>query len=300
MVADDPPQPVARTFADVWALASDVPGWLTAAQAQRLWDEAAALGPAARVVEIGSHQGRSTVVLAAAVEHQPGAEVVAIDPFVGGAMFGGQPTRARFEANLERLGVAGRVRLLARKSQDVRPTWTAPIDLLYIDGKHDYWTCSDDLRWSLRLAAGRTLLVHDAFSSVGVTLALLAHVWWSGSIAYEGATAPSRASPPDVPRRPTDSGSSAELPWWVRNVCIIAAAPAAVARRGSGVGSRGRRRSLLTAPPRRQDRWRAMATHRAAASPQVKSARGGRTVTVVVVAVEASPTANARGPAAAR
>ena len=112
-----------------------------------LWDEAAALGPRSTIVEIGSHQGRSTVVLAAAVAGS-GSTVVAVDPFVDGRLFGGLATRDLFEANLDRAGVADTVTLLPEYSTRARPGWTASIDGLYIDGKHDYWTLSDDLRWA--------------------------------------------------------------------------------------------------------------------------------------------------------
>ena len=42
---------------------SRCPGWLTQAQGRALWDAVRRLGPGALVVEIGSHQGRSTIIL---------------------------------------------------------------------------------------------------------------------------------------------------------------------------------------------------------------------------------------------
>ncbi len=205
-------------FDDLWSGAASIPGWLTDDQARRLWQEAVRLSPGTLVVEIGSHQGRSTVVLAAAVEGS--GTVVAVDPFVEGRMFGGQPTRAALEANLERFGLRDTVRLVADYSARVRPGWDEPIDLLYIDGKHDYWTCSDDLRWSPHLAVGATVLVHDAFSSVGVTLALLAHVLPSRELAYLGRDGSLARF---VHRRPTAGERWAmvcEIPWWLRNVAV--------------------------------------------------------------------------------
>jgi len=56
------------TFDDAWAHARDVEGWLTEAQARRLFAAATrpgAGGDAVRVVEIGSFRGRSAIVLAA-------------------------------------------------------------------------------------------------------------------------------------------------------------------------------------------------------------------------------------------
>ena len=56
-----------RDFDAIAVIASQVPGWLTHDQARVLYDEAAAVPAGGCVVEIGSHHGRSTVVLAAAV-----------------------------------------------------------------------------------------------------------------------------------------------------------------------------------------------------------------------------------------
>src|SRR5690348_14447412 len=44
-------------FAAWWAEAGSIKGWLTEAQAARLWQEAAELPPGSTVIEIGSHQG---------------------------------------------------------------------------------------------------------------------------------------------------------------------------------------------------------------------------------------------------
>jgi len=201
-------------FVAVWARVQDVPGWLTRAQALALWQAAAATPDDGVIVEIGSHQGRSTIVLADA----GGRRVVAIDPFVDGRMFGGAPTRDKFAANIAAAGVA--VELIAEPSTGVRPTWRDPIDLLYIDGKHDYWTVSDDLRWSAHVRPGGTVFVHDAYSSIGVTLALLRHVLPGRSLSYAGRTG-SLARFDVVPPGPRDRlRMLGELPWWLRNVAI--------------------------------------------------------------------------------
>jgi predicted O-methyltransferase YrrM len=205
-------------FEDLWAEAASIKGWLTDEQARRLWQEASTLAPGAVVVEIGSHQGRSTVVLAGAVEGS--GSVVAIDPFVEGRLFGGQPTRATFEANLSSFGLSSTVRLVSDYSTAVRPGWSEPIDMLYVDGKHDYWTCSDDLRWSRHLAAGGTVLVHDAFSSIGVTLALLVHALPSRELTFvgrDGSLARFRKQPPTRADRLL---MVRQVPWWLRNVVI--------------------------------------------------------------------------------
>jgi hypothetical protein len=206
-------------FADVWAVASRIPGWLTRAQAQLLWDRVHALGDGATIVEIGSHQGRSTVVLARAAQ-QVGARVTAIDPFVEGRLFGGRRTRELFEANTEAAGVSRTVTLLAEYSTRARPDWSDRIDLLYIDGKHDFWTFSDDLRWSAFLEPGGEILVHDSFSSIGVTCGIMARVLPSRRYTYlDRAGSLARIAL----RRPGPRDRArvlAQLPWFTRNVAV--------------------------------------------------------------------------------
>ena len=131
-------------------------------------------------MEIGSFRGRSTIVLALAAG--PGVEVVAIDPHAGndrgpqeleGYGAAAATDRVVFESNLRRAGVADRVRHVAAFSVDAHDAVEDPIDVLYVDGAHRYRPARADIRdWGRRVTDGGTLLIHDAFSSVGVTLAI--------------------------------------------------------------------------------------------------------------------------------
>ena len=206
-------------FVAAWAHARSIPGWLLLEQAHTLWDAARAVRPGGLIVEIGSHQGRSTVVLAAAAR-AAGASVIAIDPFVEGRMFGGPATRAKFEANVEAAGLRDLVRLVPERSTTLRPSWNESIDVLYIDGKHDYWTVSDDLLWARHVVPGATVLMHDAYSSIGVTFALLRHVLPGRSLRYldrTGSLARFRVARPGRADRMRMLG---ELPWFLRNVAV--------------------------------------------------------------------------------
>jgi predicted O-methyltransferase YrrM len=206
-------------FEDAWERADGIAGWLTRDQARLLYDEAGALGPGATILEIGSHQGRSTVVLGAAAAALDG-QVIAVDPFVEGRLFGGTPTRVEFERHVQEAGLQEVVRLVPEYSTRLRPDWTEPIDLLYIDGKHDYWTVSDDLQWVEHLADDGSVLVHDAFSSIGVTLGILVRVLPGRSLRYvgrEGSLALFRKSSPEWSDR---ARIVAQLPWWLRNVFL--------------------------------------------------------------------------------
>jgi hypothetical protein len=145
---------------------------------------------------------------------------VAIDPFVDGRLFGGSRTRTAFERHIEMAGVGDTVELVCDYSTKARKSWTRRFDLLYIDGKHDYWTLSDDLKWRVHLPEGAPVLVHDCFSSIGVTLGILRHVLPAGDLRYErraGSLALFRVGRPTGRDRLRIVG---ELPWWARNVVL--------------------------------------------------------------------------------
>lgn len=222
--ADVPPASSERdqapvTFAEAWARVQDVPGWLKEGQAQILWDEASKLGTGGTVLEIGSHQGRSTVILGEALRPK-GGTVIAVDPFVEGKLFGGLSTKEKFERNMAANDLNGVVELVQDYSTGLRPAWDRSFDLLYIDGKHDYWTLSDDLKWSVHLPEGGGIVIHDCFSSIGVTLGILRHVLFSDRITYErrsNSQALFRVGRPSTADRIRILG---EMPWWIRNVFI--------------------------------------------------------------------------------
>jgi hypothetical protein len=206
---------------------------MTDAQARMLWDAAAALGAPARIVEIGSYRGRSAIVLARAAPE--GVEVIAIDPHAGndrgpqqisGSAAEGEADHAAFLRNLAGAGVADRVRHVRVPSREALGTLPGPVDLLYIDGAHRYPPARDDIAyWGGRVPAGGTLLIHDAFSSIGVTLAILRQLLWGRRFRYvgrAGSLALYRAEPPRglAGRAVNAARQLAQLPWFARNVLV--------------------------------------------------------------------------------
>ena len=139
----------------------------------------------------------------------------------------GDADNRAFRANLERAGVARRVVHIRRGSQDALGEVEGPVDLLYVDGAHRYAPARDDIaRWGERVRPGGTMLVHDAFSSVGVTLALLRLMLLSREFRYAGRSR-SLAEYRRVERplsggsRVSDAGRQlAELPWFARNLLV--------------------------------------------------------------------------------
>jgi predicted O-methyltransferase YrrM len=207
-----------REFEEAATVASSIPGWLTRDQARVLFDAAAAVPPDGCVVEIGSHRGRSTVVLASALA--PGARLVAVDPFLPDWRYGGPDTEQALIANLGDAGVAGVVDVRRSTSAAALARWAGPVDLLYVDGKHDARSLLRDLRWVRWLPPDGTVLVHDAFSSVGVTLGLAWALVTGGSLTYVDRTGSLARL---VVRRPSAGDRfrwGRELPWWFRNLGI--------------------------------------------------------------------------------
>ena len=225
-----------KTFSEVIASVDDVSGWMTRAQAGRLWDRARELRSGDSIVEIGSFHGRSAIVLASAAPE--GVSITTIDPHGGndrgpqeieGYEAEAEADHHQFMANLERAGVRDRIRHLRLYSSDAHDEVEGDVTLLYVDGAHRYTPAVADIRsWGARVAPGGVMLVHDSFSSVGVTLALLAtQLTGSSGFVYEGRSGSMTqyrrlAGGVMGPKRRVLNAlrQISELPWFVRNLLI--------------------------------------------------------------------------------
>jgi SAM-dependent methyltransferase len=219
-------------FDRVWKAVADIEGWMTRDQGRLLWDRASALRPGSRIVEIGSYRARSMTVLASAASG--GVEIVAIDPHAGndrgpeqwvGTAEEGQSDHEQFWANLRRAGVADRVRHVRAFSQEAHASVDGEVDLLYIDGAHRYAPARDDIvRWGARVRDGGTMLIHDSYSSVGVTLALVTSTFLGRRFRYVGraqSMTEFRREPVRGPARVRNGlRQAAELPWFAKNLVV--------------------------------------------------------------------------------
>ncbi len=217
-------------FAAAWSAVADVEGWMTDGQARALFAAAAACPTGGRIVEIGSFRGRSTIVLALAAPE--GVGIIAVDPHAGndrgpqeieGFESAAADDHERFLANLQRAGVADRVTHLRMFSDAAREHVDGPVDVLYVDGAHRYRPALADLRdWGARVTPGGTLLVHDSFSSIGVTAAIGRQLLVSRTFSYVGRSrslAIYRAEPP-ASRAANALRQLAQLPWFLGNVTL--------------------------------------------------------------------------------
>ena len=229
-VMSRPPRPDLATVA---ARVADVQGWMSPGQAAALYDAALNCPDDGTIVEIGSFQGRSTIVLASAAA--PGADVIAIDPHAGndrgpqeyeGFAEAAADDHTAFLSNLDRAGVRDRVRHLRMFSDAALDEVAGPVDVLYIDGAHRFAPARADIRdWGARVGDGGTMLIHDSFSSVGVTLAILRELLLGSRFRYVGRSRSMAIYRADLPagvmaRVRNAARQLAQLAWFARNLAV--------------------------------------------------------------------------------
>jgi predicted O-methyltransferase YrrM len=210
-------------FSDAWAAIGRLEGWLSEGQARALFDAARGL-EAGSIVEIGSHHGRSTILLALAA--RPGVSIVAVDPFDDPRWGGGAESLDIFRENVRRAGVEDRVRIVRATSEEAARTWDGGrIAFVYIDGAHDRPSVLIDIDgWSARLGDEGLLFLHDAFSSTGVTAAVLQRFLGRRGFSYLGAERSLVMFRKSEPSATTAVVSSARLlarlPYFARNLAV--------------------------------------------------------------------------------
>jgi predicted O-methyltransferase YrrM len=140
----------------------DVYGFLDPREAWLLRDLAATVPEGGTIVEIGSFRGKSTVALALGAQ-QSHATVWAIDDHAkhtqGKTEFGPEDNGA-FLQNIVRMQVTDVIRVLNLRSEQVAQIWTQPIDLLWIDGGHEYDDVKRDFEQWSPLVQGK-IAMHD-------------------------------------------------------------------------------------------------------------------------------------------
>lgn len=152
-----------------------IDGWLTVDEAVTLYDLAREVPTEGHAVEIGSWQGKSAVVLGKGLAASPGSRLHCVDPFNADGCPPSLPLfaasragmdcslREGFERNLRRHGVHERIEVWQGYSQDVAARFPHTIDLLFIDGNHEYEAVRQDFDlWLPKLRPGGVLCLHDA------------------------------------------------------------------------------------------------------------------------------------------
>jgi len=153
-----------------------IDGWLGHGEAINLYETARKLpaAPPPVVVEIGSWLGKSSVVIARGLEGKSGAILHCIDPFDASgddaSLDDYRERRGRlrrslqdqFIENVRRRGLSSIVRPIRGFSHEVRPDFHDPLDMLFIDGNHEYESVLRDFRdWEPLLKPGGYIGFHD-------------------------------------------------------------------------------------------------------------------------------------------
>jgi predicted O-methyltransferase YrrM len=147
-------------------------GWLTPKEGRLLYDLARRCTGRGVVVEIGSWKGKSTIWLANGARDGAGAVVYAIDPHTASsdnlATQSAVPTLAEFMGNIRAAGLEDRVVPLVMTSEEAARTFAQPVELIFIDGAHDYASVALDLElWFPKVVEGGTIAFHDTVAWEG-------------------------------------------------------------------------------------------------------------------------------------
>ncbi|MDO8514980.1 MAG: class I SAM-dependent methyltransferase [bacterium] len=162
----------------------DIKGWLHPDEGALLYEFAKKLPGNSLVVEIGSFMGKSTAYLASGLRDGHGGKVIAIDPHLGetGTKWKFSSTWKQFNKNIRNLNLETLVNPVRKTSENAHKNWDKKINLLNIDGLHDYENVKLDLKlWLPHLKNDGVLVCHDAFGPTypGVMRAIIEEVFSS-------------------------------------------------------------------------------------------------------------------------
>ena len=108
-----------------------------------------------------SRKGKSTICLGLGSQAGAGVPVFAIDPHAD-HRFGD------FSANVERAGIAELVTPIASFSQPAADDFHEPIELLFVDGSHEYDLVLEDFeKWVPKVVEGGWVAFHDTTWTAG-------------------------------------------------------------------------------------------------------------------------------------
>jgi predicted O-methyltransferase YrrM len=142
-------------------LVADVPGWLTDEEGETLYELARGCSGRGVIVEIGSWKGKSTICLGLGSRAGAGVRIYAVDPHAD-YRFGD------FKANVERAEIADLVTPIASFSQAAADDFAEPIELLFVDGSHEYDLVLEDFeKWVPKVVDGGWVAFHDTTWTAG-------------------------------------------------------------------------------------------------------------------------------------
>ena len=155
---------------------TEIHGYLHDNEAMKLYALALSLPqiPPPIIVEIGCFVGKSSVVLGTGLKTKKGAKMYCIDPFDATEIdffhsefknISGSSLQGTFENNIKKNGLLKIVHILAGKSNDMIKRVNDDIDLLFIDGDHEYYAVLNDFEnFAPKVKSGGFVVLHDVYS----------------------------------------------------------------------------------------------------------------------------------------
>jgi|SRR3989304_4930243 len=135
------------------------------------------------IIEIGSWKGKSTIRLAKGSKLGKRCKIYAIDPHVGSPqhtkIVGKVWTFDQFKKNIKEAEVEDIVVPIVATSEEAAKRWSGkPIELLWIDGNHDYEFVKQDIfLWKKYLINGGIIALHDTLKG-GAKEAVDKFIYW--------------------------------------------------------------------------------------------------------------------------
>jgi len=145
--------------------AEHVPGWLTDAEGELLFNLAKSCSGKGVIVEIGSWKGKSTIWMARGSQAGQRVKIYAIDPHEGtpGHRRQGElSTLDEFKKNISQAGLADLVVPLTTTSKTAALGFANPVEMIFIDGDHDYESVKLDFElWFPKVIVDGLMAFHD-------------------------------------------------------------------------------------------------------------------------------------------
>ncbi len=149
-----------------------IEGWLSGHEAELLYHSARCCTAKGVIVEIGSYKGKSTICLAKGSQRGKNIKIYAIDPHEGYTEYAGAKTPsntfAEFSRNIEKARVADLIVPIVDTSRHAALSFHEPIELLFIDGSHEYSAVKEDFHdWVPKVIDGGMVVFHDTIGYEG-------------------------------------------------------------------------------------------------------------------------------------
>lgn len=118
------------------------------------------------IVEIGSWKGKSTIQLGKGSKAGNKVRVYAVDPHTGSfehkAAYGKISTVEEFKKNIKNAKVDDVITPIVKTSDDASKDFDRPVELVFIDGCHDYESVKQDFElWFPKVISKGTVALHD-------------------------------------------------------------------------------------------------------------------------------------------